>query len=283
MAQWDNYSQKSTPADTDTLMLKDNAATGKPNKRLLFSGLWTWIVDKLTNATINALQTTTKTVVGGMNNLQDAVTTLNNRTKTYDYTASSGSFLDWVLSTFTTNGNYYVIYATTNWTGWAGSNTGICKVIRRNNDYYLEAYIGDTATATNQSFYINRYTGGSWLGWTKIPSRYEMEVLNSKTSGFATSLGVDMNQNKTYEIITTQGYPIYFMFGQATGGSPFAVIIGGGGLTTANPTVYYQTVGSQTIIESVTAETNKIIIKFSNNYAQFTIMSRQVFTGQVKS
>ena len=82
MAQWDSYSQKSTPADTDTLMLKDNAATGKPNKRLLFSGLWTWIIDKLTNAVINNLTTTPKTVVGGMNNLQDAVTTLNSNVGT---------------------------------------------------------------------------------------------------------------------------------------------------------------------------------------------------------
>ena len=94
MAQWDNYSQKSTPADTDTLMLKDNAATGKPNKRLLFSGLWTWIVDKLTNAAINALQTTTKTVVGGMNNLQEAVTTLNS--KNYTDQADGNSLLNFV-------------------------------------------------------------------------------------------------------------------------------------------------------------------------------------------
>ena len=92
MAQWDNYSQKSTPADTDTLMLKDNAATGKPNKRLLFSGLWTWIVDKLTNAVINNLQTTTKTVVGGMNNLQEAVSALNSKQVRYALINSSTTF-----------------------------------------------------------------------------------------------------------------------------------------------------------------------------------------------
>ena len=95
MAQWDNYSQKSTTADTDTLMLKDNAATGKPNKRLLFSGLWTWIIDKLTNAVINALQTTPKTVVGGMNNLQDAVTTLNSR---FIYSTTKTDFVNKIQS-----------------------------------------------------------------------------------------------------------------------------------------------------------------------------------------
>ena len=47
MAQWDNYSTKAAPADSDTMMIKDNAATGKPNKRVPFSGLWDWIVSKL--------------------------------------------------------------------------------------------------------------------------------------------------------------------------------------------------------------------------------------------
>ena len=36
MAAWDDYATKSTPADTDTILIKDNSATGSPNKRVLF-------------------------------------------------------------------------------------------------------------------------------------------------------------------------------------------------------------------------------------------------------
>lgn len=35
MANWDNYTQKSTPEDADTLMIKDTA--GAANKRTPFS------------------------------------------------------------------------------------------------------------------------------------------------------------------------------------------------------------------------------------------------------
>ena len=44
-------------------------ATGKANKRVLFSGLWNWIVDKMTNAVINNLQTNNKTILGALNEL----------------------------------------------------------------------------------------------------------------------------------------------------------------------------------------------------------------------
>lgn len=47
MPAWNDYSVKdTTPADTDTLMIKDNAATGTPNKRLLFSKLFDYIMSK---------------------------------------------------------------------------------------------------------------------------------------------------------------------------------------------------------------------------------------------
>ena len=62
MAKWTDYPTKTTPADTDDLMIYD--ATGKANKRVLLSGLWNWMVDKLTNAVINNLQTNNKTILG---------------------------------------------------------------------------------------------------------------------------------------------------------------------------------------------------------------------------
>lgn len=44
-------------------------ATSKANKLSPFSGIWNWIVGKLTNAVISNLQTSNKTVVGALNEL----------------------------------------------------------------------------------------------------------------------------------------------------------------------------------------------------------------------
>lgn len=67
MGKFNEYSQKATPADNDTLMIYD--ATSKSNKLSPFSGIWNWMVNKLTNAVINNLQTSNKTVVGALNEL----------------------------------------------------------------------------------------------------------------------------------------------------------------------------------------------------------------------
>ena len=45
MASWDSYTEKTTPADNDSLMIKDTSAS--VNKRTLFSGVWTWIKNKM--------------------------------------------------------------------------------------------------------------------------------------------------------------------------------------------------------------------------------------------
>lgn len=65
MGKFNEYSQKATPADNDTLMIYD--ATSKANKLSPFSGIWNWIVEKLTNAVISNLQTNNQTVLGAIN------------------------------------------------------------------------------------------------------------------------------------------------------------------------------------------------------------------------
>ena len=67
MGKFNEYSQKATPADNDTLMIYD--ATSKANKLSPFSGIWNWIVEKLTNAVISNLQTNNKTMIGALNEL----------------------------------------------------------------------------------------------------------------------------------------------------------------------------------------------------------------------
>lgn len=67
MANWDSYTQKATPEDADTLMIKDTA--GAANKRTPFSGVWNWMVNKLTSAVISQLETTNKSIVPAINEL----------------------------------------------------------------------------------------------------------------------------------------------------------------------------------------------------------------------
>ena len=74
MAKFNEYTQKATPADNDTLMIYDAAA--KANKLSPFSGIWNWIVGKLTNAVISNLQTSNQTVLGAINELNSKTSKL---------------------------------------------------------------------------------------------------------------------------------------------------------------------------------------------------------------
>lgn len=67
MGKFNEYTQKATPDDADSLMIYDAAA--KANKLSPFSGIWNWIVGKLTNAVISNLQTSNKSVIGALNEL----------------------------------------------------------------------------------------------------------------------------------------------------------------------------------------------------------------------
>lgn len=80
MGKFNEYTQKATPADNDTLMIYD--ATSKSNKLSPFSGIWNWIVGKLTNAVISNLQTSNKSVIGALNELNSkAVRSVGNITR----------------------------------------------------------------------------------------------------------------------------------------------------------------------------------------------------------
>mgnify|MGYP006883034052 CR=1 FL=1 len=83
MAKFNEYTVKATPEDADTLMLYD--AASKTNKLSPFSGIWNWMVNKLTNAVINNLQTSNKTVVGALNELNsNRKFSINPQSNTYD-------------------------------------------------------------------------------------------------------------------------------------------------------------------------------------------------------
>lgn len=75
MGLWTDYTKKDTPEDNDTLMLYD--AAGKENKQTLFSGFWKWVAKKLKEATLSDLETTNKTMIGAINELNSKSQTLD--------------------------------------------------------------------------------------------------------------------------------------------------------------------------------------------------------------
>lgn len=70
MPAWNSYSLKTTPADTDTVMIKDNEASGNPNKRVQFSNLWDWIMLKKYSFSTGA-----STIAGAITSLKNALDT----------------------------------------------------------------------------------------------------------------------------------------------------------------------------------------------------------------
>lgn len=64
---WKDYLEKSKLADTDELMALDTTASA--NKRVKFSGIWDWIVDKMATAVMSKLETQNKTLIGAVNEL----------------------------------------------------------------------------------------------------------------------------------------------------------------------------------------------------------------------
>lgn len=94
MGKFNEYSQKATPADNDTMMIYD--ATSKSNKLSPFSGIWNWIVEKLTNAVISNLRTNNQTVLGAINEVNGSLPAvgiydLDNPPKKMIFSARAGS------------------------------------------------------------------------------------------------------------------------------------------------------------------------------------------------
>lgn len=74
MPKWIEYITKTKPDDNDELMMLSTSE--KANKRIKFSGIWDWIVDKMTSAVIAKLDTKDKTVLGAINELNSNTSNL---------------------------------------------------------------------------------------------------------------------------------------------------------------------------------------------------------------
>ena len=89
MAKFTDYTQKTKPADADLLLIHDNA--GAANKKTPFSGVWSWILDKLASAVISQLETTNKSIIPAINELNSKIVDPITRTYTYpNFSASNG-------------------------------------------------------------------------------------------------------------------------------------------------------------------------------------------------
>lgn len=71
MPKFDDYTQKTAPEDTDIALILDK--TANVNKKTPFSGVWNWIVSKLTSAVISQLETTNKSIVPAINELNSKI------------------------------------------------------------------------------------------------------------------------------------------------------------------------------------------------------------------
>lgn len=100
MGKFNEYSQKATPEDADTLMIYDAAA--KANKLSPFSGIWNWIVGKLTNAVISNLQTNNQTMIGAINELNSNTSKL--------YISMTKNIADFDSKYTTTNERLRILY-----------------------------------------------------------------------------------------------------------------------------------------------------------------------------
>lgn len=112
MAKFNEYPSKATPEDADTLMLYD--AVLKSNKLSPFSGIWNWIVGKLTNAVISNLQTNNKTVLGAINELNSKVfiNARNLSTFSVNIRLDKGIYTSFLMygATSQNNGFMYIVF-----------------------------------------------------------------------------------------------------------------------------------------------------------------------------
>lgn len=112
MGKFNEYSQKATPEDADSLMIYDAAA--KANKLSPFSGIWNWIVGKLTNAVISNLQTNNKSVVGALNELNSKVfiDTRNRSTFSVNIRLNKNTYTSFLMygATSQNNGFMYIVF-----------------------------------------------------------------------------------------------------------------------------------------------------------------------------
>ena len=156
---------KSAPATGDILVLEDSEDTKKID------------YDALANAILNKLTTKTYTVAGRTNTLIAAIDALNsnmtNQIQSMERLDSRNLLTDTISP-----GYYYVIGATGIPTG--ASSNGYLRVYGRKSDLSI-LKVMEYRPYNSTNTYVSMKKGSeSWSGWEKLPTRAEMDALNSK-------------------------------------------------------------------------------------------------------
>lgn len=122
MAKFTDYTEKTEPVDTDLVLIYDTPA--KVNKKFTFGNLWKWIVKKLTSAVINELQTSSKNVVGAINELNSKIYIYSGRTgdkaQTISFRFPQDAHMTGIL--YIDNNRYMNIFA-------FGRNSGVANIL----------------------------------------------------------------------------------------------------------------------------------------------------------
>lgn len=225
MPKWTDYTKKTALKDNDELLVLDT--DGKANKRTFVLGIWEYVLDKLTSAVIDKLETTDKTTVGAINELRDKS---ESTTRTVNEVDSSSKQRDKeFVTTDDLTGNSF------------GKNFLYVDVSNKDSDLNRNSYWSSTnvrtdftsvpdlmpneASGTREVFwkdansilvkiteaspvcgreYYNHYNGTAWQGWKVIDPSY---IGNNAYRVYAASgLGVESTDDLTAIIGKLQGY-----------------------------------------------------------------------------
>lgn len=161
-----SFDQKSAPEDNDLLVEYDASASKVKNVK--FGGVWNWIVKKLTSSVINELQTSSKNVVGAINELNsktrikliDVNMTINDKTATIKYNISDTAIGLLLISGNIRNGVIFSI------------------VINYGTKYSIKLLSFNASNTDTSSITINSDLGKiTFNGNSKLESSYEVNGL----------------------------------------------------------------------------------------------------------
>lgn len=112
MPKWTDYTIKTTVADNDEVMTLDTA--GKANKRLSLSTLSDWVLGKIADKVFEKLQTSNKTILGAINELNSKVfiKTQNLSTFSINIKLNKNTYTSFIMygATSQNNGFMYIVF-----------------------------------------------------------------------------------------------------------------------------------------------------------------------------
>ena len=149
MANWKEYTTKTTPEDADEIMIADSKAN--VSKRTPFSGLWNWIAGKLATAVISQLETQNKSIIPALNELNSKtqLTWISNVDVLEYMEQYSGTFSGVAFSNSLTNGPK----------GW---------------EFFSVVIVNERAIAFGPSIsqesiiYVSTHANDKWQTWRKV-------------------------------------------------------------------------------------------------------------------